>query len=371
MGIARRLFVFDFNNLDKALRQFKDSLMEKDDYYLCIKRDDIKINNNVETALKVLLSKGEGEVKDTKELPDASYNAFVIATICSKINKKTNVYFVACPEIYDFTRKHIEGKAGFICQKATLACIKHNDFVDVDEEKNEKINQPNNKNENNKEENGNFKASYKEHFHSNKEHTDTKTQINNDKNEKQNSQNIDSGLGDVLNDMHTNTPHYFNSNKHNGASARAPDNNINNKSQTSVNKKEKIPKKQPDVVEVDEDIRSIEKKIFFSAKVDEVHEREYSEIDDDKFRILTSTFERFKKHMSLQIKNEDDLNDEDYEQIIIYLIKSDDLNDFNNSKNIAKLKADIDMDSDTYNIFKNEAQYYIKMCDLFYKEDKW
>ena len=33
------------------------------------------------------------------------------------------------------------------------------------------------------------------------------------------------------------------------------------------------------------------------------------QIDDDKFRILTSTFERFKNHLSFQIKNEDDFRD--------------------------------------------------------------
>lgn len=367
MGVARRLFVFDYNNLDKAFRQFKDSLMEDDDFYLIIKRDDIKVNSNVETVLKILLNKGVGDIKDTKELPDASYNAFVIATICSKVNKKTNVYFIASPELYDFVRKHIEGKAGYVCQKATLACVKHNDFVDV--------------NINEDEEHNKVPSDTQKH---NEKENESQNKYNNRKDRKV-SQNVDSGLGDLLEDIYEfqkqtqnqqqtqkqQTQKQSNNIRHNESYARAPNNNkVNskdNKSQPSANNG----KKKFIEAEDTEDIRSIEKKIFFSAKIEEIQEREYSEIDDDKFRILTSTFERFKKHISLQILNEESLNEEDYEELIIYLVKSTDLNDFNNSKNIVKLKADIEMDTETYHIFKSEAQYYIKMCDLFYKDDKW
>lgn len=367
MGTARRLFVFDYNNLDKAFRQFKDSLMEDDDFYLIIKRDDIKVNSNVQAVLKILLNKGVGDIKDTKELPDASYSAFTIATICSKVNKKTNVYFIASPELYNLVRKHIEGKAGYVCQKATLACVKHNDFVDVNDNE-----------ENNKVSSNVQKNNVKENNPQNKYDSKKDRKI---------SQNVDSGLGDILedinNEFYTQTQHktqnqtqkqtqkQSNNIKHNETYARAPNNNkVNsrdNKIQSSTNKE----RKQFEDVEGVEDIRSIEKKIFFSAKIEEIQEREYSEIDDDKFRILTSTFERFKKHISLQIINEESLNEEDYEELIIYLVKSTDLNDFNNSKNIVKLKADIEMDTETYHIFKSEAQYYIKMCDLFYKDDKW
>lgn len=359
MGIARRLFIFDYNNLDKALRQFRDNLMEEDDYYLIIKRDDIKLSNNTETALKVLLKKGEGEVKDTKELPDASYNAFVIAMICNKINKKTNVYYIACPEIYDFTKKHIERNAGYLCQKTTLSCVKHNEFIDVNDTSDTKV---------------------KESYENKSEHTKKTTHIENEnsefstKSEKKIKENInrndDSGLGDALDDINFNSSNPINKkNNKNSADARAPD---KKKFQSSASAKtDKTSKKQQEVENKDEDIRSIEKKIFFSAKIEEFQEREYTEIDDDKFRILTSTFERLKKHLSIQIKNEEDLTDEDYEQIVIYLIKSEDLKDFNNSKDIAKLKADIEMESDSYRIFKSESEYYIKMCDLFYREDKY
>lgn len=121
----------------------------------------------------------------------------------------------------------------------------------------------------------------------------------------------------------------------------------------------------------DQVIKALEKKIFSDAVIEQDLEREYTELDDNKVRTLMSTFNRLVEHLNLTIDNASELTEDDYTVVIMQLIKSPSLEDFNQCKEILNFKANILLNLETFTIFKKEADYYIKMCDLFYKEDKW
>ena len=119
-------------------------------------------------------------------------------------------------------------------------------------------------------------------------------------------------------------------------------------------------------------LRQLEKNIFSDAKIEEVKDPDYSAMDKEKIALLLSVFNRFKDHINVVIRNPDDLDDDDYNSLIIQFIKSENPDEFNTSVNIIAPKVQIEIPSmDIFSVLKGEAEYYIKTCDLFYKEDKW
>ena len=119
-------------------------------------------------------------------------------------------------------------------------------------------------------------------------------------------------------------------------------------------------------------LRQLEKNIFNDAKIEDVKDPDYSAMDKEKISLLLSVFNRFKDHINIVIKNPDDLDDDDYNSLIIQFIKSNNPDEFNTSVNIIAPKVQIKIPSiDIFSVLKGEAEYYIKTCDLFYKEDKW
>ncbi len=346
---TKRVMILEWENLTKTIGRINIKSIRESDYFYIFRRDAIELPDNIKKTIAKL--EGKYEVYDCHELPMNSYVAFINAKIRTKINKDTFVYFIGCPSIYSQIETNVKSiSADAVCvanimqlkiqQKPTDKQVDDelNDLADALDDLNIPNDIPFNHDSPKKQEQktGNFA---KKEF----EKTDRKPEKN--------------------------PQSRYDSNKNKETDRR------NKEFDSKQKSKEKISSTTVEAPvqhsNTDQVIKALEKKIFSDAVIEQDLEREYTELDDNKVRTLMSTFNRLVEHLNLTIDNASELTEDDYTVVIMQLIKSPSLEDFNQCKEILNFRANILLNLETFTIFKKEADYYIKMCDLFYKEDKW
>jgi hypothetical protein len=356
---AKRLFIFEYENFKHVIkgRMRREDFTKEGDKILAFKKEDKNFNGDSEVnrCLKVWgnLEVGTLEVLDCKGLPINSYPAFVMGKVMVLCDKDTKVYFVGCAGLYDLAKDKLKNTSFSVENPSTFSQIKS---VEKTQEQIEQEAM----------DLGDFVAE------ANKaDIPKSKKNINDDK-KKEESQKKNPSDG---------RKHTDERDKRNSSDERDKEKNEREELRRRREEQRRIsrergkresPKQEEQTAEnKDQEIRLLEKQIFNDAKIEEQKERIYTELDDNKAKTLISTFERLKSHLNLLIENKDELNDDDYSQIIIQFVKSPDVEDFEECRQVRNLRAKIVLNSEKFTMFKKEADYYIKMCDLFFKEDKW
>lgn len=133
---------------------------------------------------------------------------------------------------------------------------------------------------------------------------------------------------------------------------------------------ESAPKKSEIVSEVE---NNVEDKIFEPGKQEsEIRKASFSAVQDAKAGLIYYIQERLQKHILNRLGKEGKgLTDSDLFQLILMLINTEKLEEFSLSWKSIQPYVDLTLKEEDYNILKAEANYYSKLTDMLYEEDKW
>lgn len=364
---VRRFFLLDYETINESLSRISTRQIEKTDYIYIIKRENIgQIRESVKRTISSLTKDSILEVKDCNELDDNNLKRYAIAEISKHINKKTCFYFVSCAEFRDLFGVDIER----LCKSVrSISEVREAPPSGIDDPDTEEGNTEDAR------KNGTSKI---QQARLQREKDRTASQKNTEESEDvrpRRDHPKDSGMGDFLDHIYSerkDSTHKTNAshdNMHNNVTRNSGgdrDKRHSNEKGADDVKTRQSPQK--DTVT----LRQLEKDIFSDAKIEDVVDPEYTQIDNDKIKLLLSMFERFKEHLNVVVKNPDNLEDDDYNNIIIQFVKSPNLDDFKTCNEFTNQTAQVEIPTEKiFFVLKGEAEYYIKMCDLFYKEDKW
>lgn len=365
---VRRFFLLDFETINESLSRISTRQIEKTDYIYIIKRENIgQTRESVKRTISSLSKDSILEVKDCNELDDNNLKRYAIAEISKHINKKTCFYFVSCAEFRDLFGVDVERlcKSVRSISEVREAPPSGIDDPDIEEENTEDARK-----------NGTSKIQQARlQREKDRAASQKKTEEPEDERPRRNHPK-DSGMGDFLDHVYTerkDSTHKTNAaheNTHNNATRNLGGDRDKKRSNGKGADEDSKAKQSPPKDSVT--LRQLEKDIFSDAKIEDVVDPEYTQIDNDKIKLLLSMFERFKEHLNVVVKNPDNLEDDDYNNIIIQFVKSPNLDDFKTCNEFTNQTAQVEIPTEKiFFVLKGEAEYYIKMCDLFYKEDKW
>lgn len=134
--------------------------------------------------------------------------------------------------------------------------------------------------------------------------------------------------------------------------------------------REPAPKKPEIVNDVE---NNVEDKIFEPGKQEnEIRKASFSAVQDAKAGLVYYIQERLQKHILNRLGKEGKgLTDSDLFQLILMLINTEKLEEFSLSWKSIQPYVDLTLKEEDYNILKAEANYYSKLTDMLYEEDKW
>ena len=120
-------------------------------------------------------------------------------------------------------------------------------------------------------------------------------------------------------------------------------------------------------------IQALEKAIFGVQQNFETPQKHYSELDDSKAKTVSLMADRLITTINLLVSGILDFHFsyEDYMELIATLVKSDNLDDFQEGWSIVHPGCRLKLNEEIYRAIKNEANYYAKTCDVLYGEDCW
>ena len=348
----KRLFILEKDKLRTTFSLLPKP--ETTDYFLIIKRQsgEIAFPDSVKRNLK--RCEGQIEERECDELPTEDFCRYIPSVIKKIVGdgENTIVYFVSCPNFVEVLKSDVEA----VCKKVSvISKIKEAEPSGIDIE--DPVSDGN--------EDGNIKA---------------KDTIGNTSG---NQKTGDEGGKTKYEDVAGAVNNLFGEKKTGSSNKKKNEKEGTDEKSRKKTEDRESPKKKKVMKSVNNPsgnppesngptLRQLEKNIFSDAKIEEVKDPDYSAMDKEKIALLLSVFNRFKDHINVVIRNPDDLDDDDYNSLIIQFIKSENPDEFNTSVNIIAPKVQIEIPSmDIFSVLKGEAEYYIKTCDLFYKEDKW
>lgn len=126
--------------------------------------------------------------------------------------------------------------------------------------------------------------------------------------------------------------------------------------------------------EVEEDIETIEARIFQESVDEQKVERGFSEIAQAKAQYVDALFQRLvsgiKKYMDLSQEEEPD--DKQYLEFVLVLLKVDNYEDFQTCWNaVGNKNFHVILNDEAFSYLREEAVYYSRSCEMIYEKDKW
>lgn len=120
-------------------------------------------------------------------------------------------------------------------------------------------------------------------------------------------------------------------------------------------------------------IQALEKAIFGVQQNFASPQKNYSELDDSKAKTVSLMADRLIANINLLVSGILDFHFsyEDYMELIATLVKSDNLDDFQEGWSIVHPGCRLKLNEEIYRAIRNEANYYAKTCDVLYGEDCW
>lgn len=135
----------------------------------------------------------------------------------------------------------------------------------------------------------------------------------------------------------------------------------------------KDPKSSEENTQTDSSIQDLEKAIFGAKQSFTEIKKTYTELDDSKAKTVSLLADRLIDNINLLVKgiNEYQLSYEDYMELIATLVKSENIDDFQEGWATVHPGCNLSLNETVYRSILKEAQYYAKTCDVLYGEDIW
>ena len=117
----------------------------------------------------------------------------------------------------------------------------------------------------------------------------------------------------------------------------------------------------------------LEREVFVSDGKETSPNTKRSELDNQKALTISLYYERLKSSINLfyQVDKKYKFEDAQYLLLISTLVKSKNFKDFQESWTSVLPGANLDGDEKKYNQLLEEVDYYVRLCNMFYNEDKW
>lgn len=323
-------------------------------------------NEKIKLQIHALEKKGQAVIYSVEALINNKDNAdlkkYILNLIKKNVNENTYVAFMCWPELYQGLKgdlDHLVHDHGnfknvkFIKRIQRAKPISHNDATAKDAE---------------------ALADALSSIHisvDNMIHTETDTCNTSaiDKTKEFNSTNIDSG-------GHNKHPPQgnFSTNKNQKANTTSQPNAKEFGSTTgfkTFNSKSKRPMVEP---EVEEDLDTIENRIFQEFRGKQEVDRDFSAMAQVKAQYVDSLFKRLVNGINKYVDNSQvgKLNDKQYLEFVMVLLKVDNYDDYQRCWNAAGDKNfHITLNAESFLYLREEAVYYSRTCEMIYEQDKW